>query len=94
MNDILAKYIDAELIIWSFPLYYFSVPGLLKNMIDRLLPLNLPFMTESTDGLGSGSHPSRYDVRSRRHVLVSTCGFYSAQGNYDGVQSLFDHILG
>jgi hypothetical protein len=42
--------------------------------------------------LGSGSHPSRYDLSGKRHVLISTCGFYSAEGNYDGVKSLFDHI--
>lgn len=30
----------------------------------------------------------------KRHVLISTCGFCSAEGNYDGVCSLFDHICG
>jgi multimeric flavodoxin WrbA len=94
MNGILETYIKTDLIIWSFPLYYYSVPGILKNLIDRLLPLNLPFMTERRDGLGSGSHPSRYDLSGKRHILISTCGFYSAEGNYDGVKSLFDHIHG
>jgi multimeric flavodoxin WrbA len=59
MSGILEKYIQADLVIWSFPLYYYSVPGIVKNLMDRLLPLNLPFMTERSDGLGSGSHPSR-----------------------------------
>jgi multimeric flavodoxin WrbA len=94
MGGILSAYINADLVIWSFPLYYYSVPGILKNLIDRLLPLNLPFMAERADGLGSGSHPSRYDLSGKRHILISTCGFYSAEGNYDGVKSLFDHIHG
>jgi multimeric flavodoxin WrbA len=94
MGGILDAYIKANLVIWSFPLYYYSVPGILKNLIDRLLPLNLPFMAERRDGLGSGSHPSRYDLSGKRHILISTCGFYSAEGNYDGVKSLFDHIHG
>ncbi|MHB9295524.1 hypothetical protein PilKf_01270 [Pillotina sp. SPG140] len=94
MSGILEKYIQADLVMWSFPLYYYSVPGLLKTLIDRLLPLNLPFMTDRADGLGSGGHPSRYDMSGKRHVLISTCGFYSTAGNYDGVQSLFDHIHG
>ncbi|MDU7337648.1 MAG: flavodoxin family protein [Clostridium sp.] len=38
--EILTKIILADVIIWSFPLYYFSVPGGLKNLIDRQLPLN------------------------------------------------------
>jgi multimeric flavodoxin WrbA len=94
MSGILEKYIQADLVIWSFPLYYYSVPGIVKNLIDRLLPLNLPFMTERANGLGSGNHPSRYDLSGKRYVVLSTCGFYSAQGNYDGVQNLFDHIYG
>jgi multimeric flavodoxin WrbA len=94
MNGILEKYIKAGLIIWSFPLYYYSVPGMLKNVIDRQLPLLLPFMTGQTDGMGSGSHPSRYDLSGQRHALISTCGFYSAEGNYDGVRNLFDHMCG
>ncbi|MDR1654586.1 MAG: NAD(P)H-dependent oxidoreductase, partial [Treponema sp.] len=94
MGGILEKYIKADLIIWSFPLYYYSAPGMLKNLIDRQLPLCLPFMTGRSDGMGSGSHPPRYDLSGQRHVLISTCGFYSAEGNYDGVRNLFDHLCG
>ncbi|GHU27128.1 hypothetical protein FACS1894164_19050 [Spirochaetia bacterium] len=94
MGGILDKYIQADLVIWSFPLYYYSVPGILKNLIDRLLPLSMPFMRERPDGLGSGSHPPRYDLTGKRYVILSTCGFYSAEGNYDGVRNLFDHIYG
>lgn len=94
MASIIQKEIEADLIIWSFPLYYFNVPGLLKNMIDRQLPMNLPFMSTREDGYGSGSHDSRYDLKHTKHVLISTCGFYSAEGNYDSVRSMFDHFLG
>ena len=59
--------LSANLVIWSFPLYYYSVPGLLKNLIDRQLPMSLPFMCESRDGNGSGGHPSRYDRSMVKH---------------------------
>ena len=94
MASILEKEKEADLIIWSFPLYYFNVPGLLKNMIDRQLPMNLPFMSDREDGYGSGSHESRFNLKNTKHVLISTCGFYSAKGNYDSVLSMFDHFLG
>lgn len=84
----------ADVIVWSFPLYFYSVPGALKNLIDRQLPMSLPFMAERTDGCGNGGHPSRYDVGGKKHVVISTCGFYTAEGNYDGVCSLFDHMCG
>lgn len=94
MQTVIEKLIEADLILWSFPLYYFNVPGILKNLIDRQLPLSLPFMSSKQDGYGSGSHDSRYDMEGKRHVLISTCGFYSADGNYDSVLRMFDHFLG
>lgn len=94
MQTVIDKQLEADIILWSFPLYYFSVPGILKNLIDRQLPMSLPFMSSREDGYGSGSHDSRYNMEGKRHVLISTCGFYSAEGNYDSVLRMFDHLLG
>ena len=73
---------------------FHNIPGILKNLIDRQLPMSLPFMSTRQDGYGSGSHEARYDMEGKRHVLISTCGFYSAEGNYDSVLRMFDHFLG
>ena len=94
MVSVIESRMWADVTIWSFPLYYFSVPGPLKNLIDRQLPMALPFMEERTDGVGNGSHPSRYDMAGKRTVVISTCGFFTSEGNYDGVHSLFDHLCG
>ncbi len=94
MSHVIERLLWADVTVWSFPLYYFSVPGPLKNLIDRQLPMVLPFMTEDGGETGSGSHPSRYDMSGKRTVIISTCGFYTAEGNYDGVFSLFDHMCG
>lgn len=94
MSEVLEANLWADIIIWSFPLYYYTVPGILKNLIDRQLPMSLPFMVERTDGIGNGSHPARYDMSRKRHVLISTCGFYTAEKNYDSVKSMFDHFCG
>lgn len=91
MKMVLEKLLWADVIIWSFGLYYFNVPGKLKLLIDRQLPLALPFMVSESE---SGGHPSRYDMSEKRHVIISTCGFYTAQGNYESVCSMFDHFLG
>ena len=95
LNDDMAEVIErilwADVIIWSFPLYYFGVPGPLKNLMDRQLPMTMPFMTADSE---SGGHPARYDMSGKRHVVISTCGFYTAKGNYDGVTAMFDHICG
>ncbi len=94
MQQVIEKLLWADVTIWSFPLYYYTVPGGLKTLIDRQLPMELPFMTEREDGIGNGAHPPRYDMSGKKTVLISTCGFYTAEGNYDGVYSLFDHMCG
>lgn len=94
MREVIQKLLWADITIWSFPLYYFNVPGGLKNLIDRQLPMVQPFMVENEAQTGNGSHPLRYDMSGKQTVVISTCGFYTAQGNYDGVCSLFDHVCG
>ncbi|MDO5134826.1 MAG: NAD(P)H-dependent oxidoreductase [Eubacteriales bacterium] len=91
MRIVLEKLLWADLTIWSFPLYYFSLPGNLKALIDRQLPLSLPFMLSHAEG---GGHPSRYDMSGKRTVLISTCGFYTARSNYGSVTAQFDRICG
>lgn len=91
MCEILDKIIGADVIVWSFPLYYFSVPGGLKNLIDRQLPLNLPLMAQGSE---SGGHPQRYDLTKQKHIIISTCGFWTSKGNYDSVISMFNHFCG
>ncbi len=94
MQHVIQELLWADVTIWSFPLYYYSVPGPLKNLIDRQLPMLLPFMVEDEGQVGSGNHPSRYNMSGKRTVVISTCGFYTAKGNYDGIYSLFDHFCG
>ncbi len=94
MAGVIENMLWADVTVWSFPLYYFSIPGPLKNLMDRQLPMALPFMSEDGGETGSGSHPARYDMTGKRTVVISTCGFYTAEGNYDSVCSLFDHICG
>ena len=91
MKDVLDKILWADLTVWSFGLYHFSVPGRLKNLIDRMLPLNLPFMTADSE---TGGHPSRYDMTGKRNVVISTCGLHTAKGNYGAVSGMFDHMFG
>lgn len=91
MTMVIEKILAADVVIYSFPLYYYGLPSPLKALIDRQLPMVLPFMNE---GDHSGSHPSRYNTSDKRYVLISTCGFYTAQGNYEAIDAQFTHHLG
>ncbi|MDR1804388.1 MAG: flavodoxin family protein [Treponema sp.] len=92
METLLRKYREAELVIWSFPLYCFGLPSEIKAFMDRLLPLTLPFINEMADG--KPVHPARYDLEAQRHVLISTCGFFTVEKNYDALVKQFDIFFG
>ena len=91
MQEMLEKIKSADIIIWSFPLYYFSLPSRIKAFMDRQLPLMLPFMDKNTLG---GAHPKRYDSSQQKNVIISSCGFYTTENNYLAVNAQFDRIFG
>ena len=92
METLLRKFREAELVIWNFPLYLFGAPSKMKAFMDRLLPLNLPFINETADG--KPVHPARYDLDTQRHILISTCGFFTVENNYDALIKQFDILFG
>jgi multimeric flavodoxin WrbA len=92
MQDLIPKYLDADLVIWSFPLYYFGMPSKPKAFLDRLLPTILPSIELSESG--SCRHPSRYEMSGKRFVLISTCGFCSVENNYEALLKQFEIIYG
>lgn len=80
-------FIHADLVIWSFPLYFYSVPGKLKMLMDRLFYNDMPDIIVGEDGLPS--HPMRFDLSRQKNMIVSSCGFNSAEKLYDPVRTQF-----
>lgn len=95
MEDIIQKYIEADLVIWSLPLYYFSMPSKIKAVMDRLLPINLPFIEEKENSEGRKfGHPQRYNLSNQKYMLISTCGFCGLKRNYEGLLEQFKNLYG
>ncbi|MCL2421726.1 MAG: flavodoxin family protein [Defluviitaleaceae bacterium] len=88
MTDILPKMIAADVVVWSFPLYSCGFPGEMKCFIDRRLPIALPYMDAESE---TGNHPSRHDLSHQKHFYISTCGFWTAKGNYDSIIKVLEH---
>ena len=86
----LQQYLEADIVVWSFPLYYFSMPSQAKLVMDRLLPTIQP--TIRINEAKQCYHPSRYDISEKRILLISTCGFYQTTGNYDALLSQFERV--
>jgi FMN-dependent NADH-azoreductase len=70
MENLLKKIVKANLIIYGTPLYAYSMSGLMKNFIDRMLPL--PVLIQSNKKLTSGLSLSHTITKI---FLVSSCGF-------------------
>jgi len=87
MAGFLPKFAGADVVVYSFPLYGCFYPGQLKIFMDRLIPISLPFMDKNA---ASGGHPLRYDLSRQRQFFISTCGFWTADGNYDSIIKLFE----
>lgn len=73
MPELLEKIRQADITVYATPLYIFTVTGLMKDFMDRHLPLVQPYIVKEGERY---THPSRYDeVTGRRAVLISNCGF-------------------
>lgn len=86
MAECLEILIEADLIIWSFPIYHFSMPAIGKMFLERTLPTILPDLVKTPSGC---VHPSRYD-KEQKVILISSCGFYNTEHNYEGLLKQFE----
>ena len=92
MSSYIQQFVNADLVIWSFPLYYFGMPSKVKAFLDRLLPTSKLGMYERSDG--GISHYKRYDLSNQKTVLITTCGFCDTKNNYEALLKQFEIIYG
>ncbi|MDX2469327.1 MAG: NAD(P)H-dependent oxidoreductase [SAR324 cluster bacterium] len=88
MEELRAKFREADLIGWITPLYTFSVHPLLKAFMDRLLPELQPYMIEKNNLTG---HPHRRP-HPKAMVTFSAAGFPDLKGNFEGLAWTFRNM--
>lgn len=81
--DIIGKILDADVIIWNFPLYFFGMPSHVKTLLDRTICLEKLDMHQ--DDNGHVRHGSKARVSAKQIVLVGS-GFPTSD------QSIFDPL--
>lgn len=79
MELLLPLFSQTEIWVLAMPVYADGMPGAMKTLIDRLLPLLQPFF-ELRDG--HCRHPLRKGVKTGQVVLVSSCGLWEMD-NFD-----------
>lgn len=83
-NAILDIYREADVIIWSFPLYCYGMPGHLKSFLDRTIPLVKMKMVQEENG--TVRHEALADFSGIHTVVICGCGFPDWDGNFDGLK--------
>jgi len=78
MRDLLARIPSYDLLVLATPLYVDIIPGPLKKLLDRTIPLAHPFIFNKQ---GRCRHPSRHS-RMPDLALLAVCGFYEVD-NFD-----------
>lgn len=80
MDALLPKVAAADVLVLAAPIYCDALPGPLKTVMDRLLPLVEPFYVVADDHC---CHPPRGGrTAAPRLVLVSSCGLWELD-NFD-----------
>ena len=91
-NTILDLYKEADIIIWSFPLYSYAMPSHLKAVLDRTLPLTSMTMVRLDDG--TVRHETVVDFSKKHTLVISGCGFPDWNGNFEGLRIMCRNCFG
>ena len=94
MSEIILAIKAADVIIESFPLYFYGMPSQLKAVTDRCLALAEPYMgARSDDGqtFNKMRDPSIFD---KKLVVISSCGYVELDAVYPALLSQYDLICG
>jgi len=86
VKDELEKFLWADVIIFNFPLWWFSVPAILKGWVDRVFAMGFCY------GAGKGIY-EKGTFRDKTSFLCLTTGGPSVSYEVDGMNGDINNIL-
>jgi len=86
MSELLEKYVAADIIVIATPLYVFNVTGIMKDFMDRTIPLGDPHFEASKGGICR--HVFENNI-TKKYVIISNCGF-PEQEHFEVLHNLFN----
>lgn len=87
----------ADIVIWSFPLFLFSVPGQMKVLMDRIVGMVHPYMGQKLDDpdcMNKPMHGLQNQKPGQKIILLSSCAWCDIDVVYEPIRKQFDIILG
>lgn len=94
MQKIYEKINSADIIIESFPLYFFGMPSQMKALTDRCLPYMLPYSGNVAEDKASFHELRDEAMHEKRLLVITTCGYVSAEPMYPALIKQLDLICG
>lgn len=96
MDEIRRLVMESDIIIESFPLYFFGQPSKMKAFVDRMIAYVSEYRgVGGNEETGSFLHTMRYhELMQKKLVLVSSCGYEKTAGCYDSIKLQYDTICG
>ena len=89
------KILDADVILLSYPLYFFGMPSQMKATTDRCLPFMLPYMGNLVEDKNASFHELRDEsMHEKRLVVITTCGYVDEKPMYPALLKQLDLIAG
>lgn len=86
MRSILEEFLESDLLLFSFPLYCYGMPAMLKNLIDRTLPLSSIAMQKVGDRY---EHVGQADFSHLKYLMICGCGFPNSAHNFEPAVAQF-----
>ena len=90
MRMILESMLASDLLLFSFPLYCYGMPAMLKNIIERTLPLSSMAMAEVD---GRYVHVGQRDYSHLRYLMICGCGFPNSKRNFEPAIRQFELLF-
>lgn len=96
MDELRELVMEHDIIVESFPLYFFGMPSKIKAFTDRMISYVKEYRGNPGDEENHRFlHNMRYpELQRKKLILVSTCGYETTDNCYDAVFAQFDRICG
>lgn len=84
MEPLLRAYLSADVVCFGSPVYSWNMTGLLKNFVDRLVPLKSPRLVRE----GGDFDMADAVERPKKYVTAANCGF-PGENNFSIIRAAF-----